>query len=242
MKPFILPIYLSSINTAEGACCNFDSVWRTSSNPDVVSPLPALPVGTYWERVFTHVTAPDCTYGETNIALLRVVPYCADPTGEIVGWAVFDPGQALPTGVAAWSPDFGDYWAMITPRNPVQDFAFESRTVMYFLSPGGLVQKMPYTGTAWSSALPNVDSYAAVAHTIAAYPEGKVLVGWGFPATAAYAVSYSSNFNTDNPSFAVQALAGPMPNLGNVHVAFDPRFDENNTYFVGEDNLGGGGA
>jgi hypothetical protein len=27
-----------------------------------------------------------------------------------------------------------------------------------------------------------------------------------------------------------------MPNIGNVHVAFDPRFNENNTYFVGEDN------
>ncbi|MGB8706515.1 MAG: hypothetical protein WCD72_01000, partial [Dehalococcoidia bacterium] len=223
----------------QGTCC-FDSVWRTSMNNDVVSPLPPMPVGTIWERVFTHVTAPDCTGIQTDKAILRLVPYCTDPTGEIIAWAVYDPTQTFQHGVAAWSPDFGDYWAMLTPRNPVQDFTFESRTVMYFLSPGGLVQKMPYTGTAWSSSLASVDSGLSYgAHTIAAYPEGKVLVGASAATNAVYfPTSYSGNFNTDSPTFNVEILSGSIGG-GNVHVAFDPNFKDNSIYYIGVDGAGG---
>jgi len=127
-------------------------------------------------------------------------------------------------------------------RNPIQDFTFESRTMLYFLSPGGLVQKMPYTGTAWSSALADIDSYASVAHTIAAYPEGKVLVGGAYTFTAAFAVCYSANMNTDNPTFAVQALAGPTGRAGNMHVAFDPKFDDNSMFYMAEESIGLGGS
>ncbi|MGB8707330.1 MAG: hypothetical protein WCD72_05190, partial [Dehalococcoidia bacterium] len=223
-------------------CCCFDSVWRTSANPDVVSPFSPVPGGVYWERVFTHVTAPDCLGTQTDKAILRLVPYCADPTGEIIAWAVYDTGSTFTHGVAAWSPDFGDYWAMLTPRNPVQDFTFESRTVMYFLSPGGLVQKMPYTGTAWSSALPTVDSTMAYgAHTIAAYPEGKVIVGANaLMNSVLYSTGYSSNYNTDTPTFTIQALSGNTRQAGNIHVAFDPNFKDNGIYYIGDDHAGNG--
>jgi len=232
-SPDCKTIYLASVNVdweQQMGCDEFDSVWRSSSNPAVESPLSAMPVGTYWERVFTHVTAVTCTETQTDIALLRTVPYCADPEGQIVAWAAWG------TRAQAWSPDFGDYWAMIVPRDNIQDFCFESATILYNLSPAGLVQKLPYTGTAWSTALPSVDTYLGSfldAHTIAAYPEGKVLVGAGFLYHMnAYAVSYCANFNTDSPLFAVQAFAGQTPYMGNVHVAFDPNFKDNNTYFI----------
>jgi hypothetical protein len=138
--------------------------------------------------------------------------------------------------VAAWSPDYGDYWAMITVRNAVQDFTFESRTMLYFLSSSGLVQKMPYTGTAWSTALPNYDASINPAHTIAAMPEGKVLVGKGVGAP--YAASISLNMDTDNPSFAVQLSSGPLLG-GAVHVAFDPKFDDNSLYYIAVEDAGG---
>jgi len=236
--PILVPL---SINLQD---CTFDSVWRTSFNPDVALPLPALPVGTYWERVFAHATAPSCTDNQTDYALLRLVPYCADPTGQIVGWAAYNGEHeglsginfASGHGIAAWSPDFGDYWAMLTPRNPVQDFCFESRTIMYFLSPLGLVQKMPYTGIAWSSSLPNVDSTLLAAHTIAAYPEGYVIVGASSTFNASFfSTSYCGNFITDNPTFAVQALSGNTGTAGNIHVAFDSNFKDNNTYYIGDD-------
>jgi hypothetical protein len=248
VTPDCKTIYLASSNRRDVGpapafgCYGFDSVWRTSSNPDVVSPYPPM-LGVLWERVFTHVTADNCTNEQTNRAILRLVPYCADPTGQIVGWAVYDPTRIYPHGIAAWSPDFGDYWAMISPRDPVQDFAFESSTVMYFLAPLGQVQKMPYTGTAWSTSLPSVDSIVYQAHTIAAFPEGKVLVGAAVEYHALlYAASISLNFNTDSPSFTVLSLAGQTPYRGNVHVAFDPAFNDNNTIYIGDDDAMGGGS
>ena len=68
---------------------------------------------------------------------------------------------------------------MVGPRFPVQDFAFESSTTIYVVSPGGLVQRLPYTGTSWSTNLPCYDTTLLSAHTIVAMPDGKVLVGAG---------------------------------------------------------------
>ncbi len=236
--------YLAWNSYVDGdGCDEFDMVWRSSSNIDVVSPFPALPIGIFWERVLTRVTSDNCTNPQTDKSLLRLVPYCADPSGQIVAWGVYDTNEDFSHGIAAWSPDYGDYWANITPRNPIQDFTFESKTVMYFLSPGALVQKMPYTGTAWSTTLADVDSVLMGGHTIAAYPDGKVLVGADASSqTALYAASYSSNFNTDTPSFGVLSLAGKTDAMGNVHTAFDPNFKANNTIFIADDNETTAGA
>src|SRR4030042_1429160 len=103
--------------------------------------------------------------------------------------------------LAMWSPDYGDYWAAITPRGPVQDFCFESATIMYFLTPDGSVQKMPYTGTAWANTLDSVTTVLPGTHTIAAYPEGKVQVGTDAFWANLYATTYCGNFNTDTPPF-----------------------------------------
>ncbi|MBM3142414.1 MAG: hypothetical protein FJ005_05130 [Chloroflexi bacterium] len=233
-------VYLASVNTGL-TCAGFDSVWRSSSNSEVVSPLPAVPVGLVWERILTRVTATTCTDTHTNVALLRLVPYCADPSGQIVGWGVYDTGQTFASGIAMWSPDYGDYWASINPRSPIQDFTFESATVLYFLSPGCLVQKMPYTGTAWATTLANIDGRILTGHTIAAYPEGKVLVGSAATTHGAYyAATYSSNFNTDSPSFSALSLAGRTQYMGDVHVAFHPNFKDNNTIFIADEAAAGG--
>ncbi|MBM3118128.1 MAG: hypothetical protein FJ006_01000 [Chloroflexi bacterium] len=229
-------IYLASHNAGPGyKCRDFDSVWRTSSNSEVVSPLPAMPAGTYWERVLTRPLDTTCNTTQSTVGLLRLVPYCADPSGQIVAWA------AQGKKAQAWSPDYGDYWATITPRDEIQDFCFESKTVMYNLSAGGLVQKMPYTGTAWSTTLPSVDTVVYGAHSIAAYPEGKVLVGASVDYhTALYAASYSGNFNTDSPSFTVMVLAGKTNHTGSVHPVFHPNFKENNLIFINDTGSTGG--
>ncbi len=100
-------------------------MWRTTINPNVAAPLPAVPpIGTYWERVFCHTTSGNCNVPQTDLPILRVVESCTDKKdGEIVGWAAEDAyasGTSLTGGVLAWSPDFGDYWAVVTPRDPVQ--------------------------------------------------------------------------------------------------------------------------
>jgi len=242
VTPDCKTIYLATANFVNGLGCDeFDSVWRSSINNEVVAPLPPRGLGTDWERVLCRVTSPDCNNGiaQTDVALLRIVPYCADPSGQIVGWAVYDTASVWPNqGIAMWSPDYGDYWAAVNPRNSVQDFCFESATVMYFLAPNGLVQKMPYTGTAWANTLNSVSSVLPGMHTIAAYPEGKVLVGANNVWSTLYAASYSSNFNTDTPSFATISLPGVTQARGNVHVVFDTNFEDNNTIFIADDDLG----
>ena len=248
-SPDCKTVYLASVsnNTTELAltCDGFDSVWRSSSSADVNAPLPGgLPVGTWWERVLTRVTAASCSANQSNMALLRLVPYCQDETGQIVAWAAYARNRAgtivLTSGVAMWSPDYGDYWATVMPRNPVQDFCFESKTVLYFLSPTGLVQKMPYTGTAWATTLSDINSWISSAHTIAAYPEGQVIVGAGsLYHGVAYATSFSSNFHTDNPSFTVMTAPGATFARGNVHVAFHPAFKDNKTVFIADNGTTG---
>jgi len=234
-SPDCTTLYLASINTGSGVvglCDGFDSVWRSSLNRDITPPFtPVRPLGYYWERVFTHTTSLDCTQPQTDQSILRLVPYCQDQAGQLVSWA------AQGTRAQAWSPDFGDYWAMMTPRDVIQDFCFESRTVLYNLSPAGLVQKMPYTDVGWATALPSVDSRLGSAHAIAAYPEGMVLVGADALAhNQVCAASFCSSFNTNNPQFSLMLVAGKTPFLGDVHPTFHPDFKRNNIVCISDEN------
>jgi len=234
-SPDCATIYLTSINTGTGAqdlCNSFDSVWRSSLNRDVTSPYAAVgPLGYYWERIFTHTTSLDCTQPQTDHSILRLVPYCQDQAGQIVSWA------AQGTTAQAWSSDFGDYWAIILPRDIVQDFCFESITAMYDLSPDGLVQKLTFAGTGWTNILPSVDSRLGGAHAIAAYPEGKVLVGADSVANSQIcATSFCGNFDTDSPQFLLMLAAGSTTFLGDVHPTFHPEFESNNIVFINDEN------
>ena len=208
-------IYLASVNHntgLAGMCNEFDSVWRTTLNPKVMAPLPLGPtIGYYWERVLTHTTSDSCRAAQSDRPLLRLPMGCDDsPYGEVVGWA------AQLTNTEMWSPDYGDFWASISERDTIQDFAFESHTIIYNLSPGGMVHKLTYSGTEWSTKTKSYDSLVGSAHTIAVIPSGKVLVGAA--SDGQDAASYSATGGE-------QWLEIPKNSsiLGNVHVAFDSR-------------------
>jgi hypothetical protein len=236
IAPDCTTIYLASVNRNTGKigfCNEFDSVWRATINPNVAAPLPAVPpLGTYWERVFTHVTSGNCGVAQSDLPILRVVNSCTDKKdGEIVGWAAQN-ALANTTGkggVMAWSPDYGDYWAMVTPRYAVQDFAFESSTVLYTVNEGAAVQRLPYTGTAWSTNLPTYDTTLLKGHTIVAVPDGKVLVGSA--AQADYQAAYSADKGV---TFSI--ITDSLYNNGNEHVIFDVDFKNNNFIYMGDDN------
>jgi hypothetical protein len=241
-------VFLASVNDGP-QCQGFDSVWRSSINEKVVSPpLPALPIGQIWERVLTRMTGVSCNQSQTEYAILRVAPDKID--GQVLGWAAggvsgldtignLDVGAAAPSGDAggntramAWSPDFGDYWADISPRISVQDFAFESSTILYVLDYAGNIQKLPYTGTAWSSSINNVDSNLGGGHTIEAIASDKVLVGNRAGASTPSAASISLN---GGATFI--PMAKPLPTLATVgyHAIFDTDFDNNSTIYAGSD-------
>ncbi|MFA5078419.1 MAG: hypothetical protein WC541_02925, partial [Dehalococcoidia bacterium] len=230
VAPDCTTIYLASSNTYLGrtTCNSFDSVWRATINPNVAAPLPAVPpLGTYWERVYLRPTALiTCTPElQSDLPILRVVPSCTDkPDGEIVGWA------AQHTRAMAWSPDYGDYWATVTPRFTIQDFAFETSTTIYTVNESGMVQRLPYTGTAWSTNLPTYQTNLETTHTIVAVPDGKVLVGAG--AVSSYPVAYSADKGVTFTSGS-ESISGHAQE----HVIFDVDFKNNSFIYVGDDAL-----
>jgi hypothetical protein len=238
-------LYLASVHRNAGfgfagVCNEFDSVWRYTYSPAIAAPLPALaPVGAYWERVLCRTTSYSCFYPQTDLPLLRTVTSCTDSQdGGVVGWAAqygatVSGNVTISGGIMAWSPDYGDYWVSITPRNVIQDFAFESSKVIYTVSPLGMVQRLPYTGTAWSTSLPS-SSTDMTAHTITAR-NGKVLVGASsfsndYGVSAAYSSDSGKNWYTYRNS---------MPSGGNVHVIFDVDWEKNYFIYAATDNSTG---
>ena len=181
-----------------------------------------LSLGLYYERVYCRVTALSCVDAQSNLPLLRLPP--DQDNGEIVGWA------ARTTKAQAWSPDFGDYWANINPRDTIQDFAFGSSTLLYDLNSDGLVQKLPYTGTAWSTAEASTDT-TDVAHMIAVLGDD-ILVGYASTATYPGAISHDAGATWST-------LLDILPTGGNVHVAFDPDYANNGSFYVADDAAAG---
>jgi hypothetical protein len=134
----------------------------------------------------------------------------------------------------AWSPDYGDYWVPVLPRYLVEDFAFDSSRVIYVAGITGMVQKLVYTGTAWSTNLPGAYT-GVIPHTITAR-NGKVLVGANLISTLegtpiAYSADSGANFQTYRDN---------MPVKGMVHAIFDTDFDKNRfIYAAVGDNVTG---
>ena len=189
-----------------------------------------------------RTTSGNCGVLQTELPILRVVESCSDmKDGEVVGWAAQNASvtdtiingvhtvDANAGGVMAWSPDYGDYWASITPRYPVQDFVFESSTTIYVLNAQGVVQRLPYTGTSWSTNLPSSDTQLLFGHSIAAVPQGSVLVGGAVnaPYPSAYSLDKAVTFNIP---------ADPIPGHGNEHVIFDVDFANNRFIYMADDS------
>jgi hypothetical protein len=206
----------------------------------VAAPLPAVPpLGTYWERVYCRTTSGSCAVKQSDLPILRVVESCTDKKdGEIVGWAA--QGATATTagtaGVMAWSPDYGDYWSNIGPRFAVQDFAFESSTTIYVLATSGLVQRLPYTGTSWSTNLNSYDTVLGAAHTIVAIPDGKVLVGAASGSNSDFPGAYSADKAVTWTQFT-----DAITSHGNEHIIFDVDFANNSFFYMGDDAFNGAG-
>ncbi len=228
-------LYLASVNHNTGACSAFDSVWRSTLNSKVSNPLPPSQfMGFYWERVLCHPTSISCNVTQSDAPIIRVPMVCNDrPDGEIVAWA------ARLTTAQMWSPDYGDYWAEINSTDLIQDFTFEKSDTIYDLTPGGLVQKLTYSGTSWITKYKRADSRVIRAHTIAAIPDGKILVG-----AATSDVGSSVDAASFSPTGGDQWIEIPRGStqIGNVHVAFDAAFSDNKFVYLADDKRNEAGS
>lgn len=225
-------IYLASVNVNTGAgCAAFDSVWRTTQNNNVSNPLPiSSPPVYYWERILTRTTSASCVDTQSDKPLLRLPPGCDDkPDGEVVAWA------AQNTTAQMWSLDYGDFWSEISARENIQDFAFESSTILYDLSPVGLVHRMTYSGTNWDTKGRVCDSRVMSAHTIAVLTKDKVLVGGAVDAPIA------ASFSPNRGDEWIEIPRGARMN-GNMHVEFDIDFTNNKFVYLADDKLNAQGT
>jgi hypothetical protein len=114
-----------------------------------------------------------------------------------------------------------------------------SSTLLYVLDTGGRIQKMPYTGTAWSSAEQTKDAFVRGHMILARYDSVNkktsdwVMVGDNAAFAALAPVTWSKDqYNTYGYT------ATPTGDRGRVHVAFDSMFETNNTIYIGFDGLG----
>jgi hypothetical protein len=165
------------------------------------------------------------------------MPNAADAAATGLPQLVIGANQA----VMSWSPDFGDYWANITPRVTVEDFAFESSTIIYVVERNtGNVQKMPYTGTAWSSGMPNINSQLGGGHTIEAVAADKVLIG---NQSAGAATPFVAAISLDGGMTFVP-MVRPFNQAANIgyHAIFDTDYGvgNNTTIYAGDDSSGAG--
>ncbi len=217
-------IYLASINDNPN-CSGFDSVWRSSSNTDVVSPFPALPLGTFWERVLCQpTTSHNCAQNQTDNAILGLAGDKID--GQIVFWA------AVGTKKIMWSPDFGDYWTNIHPTYAVQDMAAEDSKTLYVLSPDSWVQKFAFSGVGWVSGS-SVSTELGTGYSIAtAYTgltpdndKGHIIVG--SMGTGAYDVAYSTDGGVSFTPITAQ-----LPTRGNTLVVAHSGYKKGGNIFA----------
>jgi len=238
-------VYLASVNDSDN-CTGFDSVWRSSSNEAVVAPpLPASPIGSIWERVFCHLTATTCAIAQSEYAILRLAPDKTD--GQVVGWAaggtsnlttISDPCSdnftvGVNTNAVAWSPDYGDFWGNVLPRLTVQDMEFQDSTTLDIVSLDANFHKMPYTGTAWSSASPTVATNLFGNHTIDVNGAGRIIVG---SSGAAYIANSSlASFSPDGGTNFIPFNQPARPAVIGYHGILDTDFETNSTVYIGND-------
>jgi len=218
-------VYITTNNIDTGYS-SVHSIWRTTINPNVAAPVPAIPpIGTRWERVFHFRNMGDNK--TNNPSIIRTIWSCTDKRdGEVAGWALPNTQEIY------WTPDFGDYWAPINVAHEIVDFVFENSTKAHVLFKDGYVQTIPYTGIAWATHLPIINSRLVDGHCITACADG-VFIG-ASEGSSAFALSFSLD---SGKTWNVIPRGASI--LGNIHIVVDPDFRHNHYLYVVDDSRNG---
>lgn len=164
-----------------------------------------------WQRVYHKALA-----GAAEMGLLRLSPEHED--GDVVYWGDFGTENlylAKSKGICKWS-------SRSTTKN-IQDFALGDDDTLYVINNEDDIVK--WTPNDWHSA---VDTKVAEGHTIAVLGDN-ILVGGG-KGTVGYSDDAGKSFSRISDKYKL---------VGNVHVAFDSYFTDNDTVYAA---VSGGGA
>jgi hypothetical protein len=208
-------LYLASVNTNGVVANNFDSIWRSISDP----------LGMHWERIL-------CTLTTNNDIILRLNPRISEDNVRSKAIVFADRG----TDNIRYSADEGRYWQVLYPGWTVTDFTLASDSVIYILN-DIYVLKGTYDGTAWKWGARELTGLTT-GHTITTplkNPKGKrghiedwVIVGSSITGEVAWA-DFSQPVIKFLPPLG-QRVRTPVQ--GDIHVLADEQFEANKTIYA----------
>jgi hypothetical protein len=218
-------LYIVSQNTNGAVINNFDSVWRSTSDP----------IGASWERIL-------CTNTSDNGMIVRINPRTPEEDGNIKVRSEVITIADLFTSDFHYSTDEGQIWNSRNLTGNVTDLTLSNDQIMYVLDDNSVFKDtLSGTGLTWP---PNtVFTKLDAGHTISTPMknpistsgekefEDWVIVGGATQGEASYA-----DFSQSAPSFEITK---PVPVAGNVHVIADELFSADYTIYAASHDIAG---
>jgi len=211
-------LYLASISDNTTVLVNFDSIWRSTSDP----------LGRSWERVL-------CIASSDNGTILRVkqTAYDEEVRSQVIACA------DIGTDLVISSQDEGQIWVVSHLTN-VTDLALAGDELMYILN-GAEVYRYKWSVNNWLKTH-EVNTELNSGHTIAVplknpekgdeETEDWVIVGEAGPPNGFAKVAWA-DFSQGSVSFEPPSerwVEVPVP--GNVHVIADDKFEQNKIIYA----------
>ncbi|MDD5313539.1 MAG: hypothetical protein PHO26_10930, partial [Dehalococcoidia bacterium] len=214
-------LYVATLNEPLADNTTFDSIWRSTSD---------VP-GQVWERVLTWPTSDQGM-------ILRVNPR-SDPKSQVIVFA------DLYTDNITYSDDEGQLWEKVNSNMLVNDITLPADNVLYVLDSFS-VREISVSGTGWTLGPKVFTDLDSPAHTICSpmvnrdsssgEKEEIAIIGTGrIPGVTDYPDSYVAYVDLAQP-VPVFTVLKRLPLRGDVHVAADSKFDENNNIYAAINN------
>ncbi len=214
-------LYLTTVNTSGAVINNFDSVWRSKSDP----------LGTRWERVL-------CTTTSNNGTIVRINPRPPEEGDGIRSKVIVFADRF--TEDVRYSLDEGQHWNQLYPGINVTDLTLTKDATLYILDnimvrKGTLSSNWTWDSTFFTRLNSGHTITTPLKNPISDFGDDEyedwVLVGDASQGETAYA-DFSQSFVEFKQLPAV-------PVTGNIHIIADNMFDKNKTIYAASNDLAG---
>lgn len=234
-------LYLASINTNGAVVTNFDSIWRSTSNP----------LSQRWERILCTPTANTGILLRLNPRLETTVEKSTQTkqSAEVKRSKVIVYAERFRDKMC-YSADEGQFWQILYPSCKINDFTLASDQAIYILEDFHVIKGTLKDATwTWSSRL--FTGLTTLGHTITTplknpqatntkvtNNEGNedwVIVGSEMLGEVAWADFSKGAVKFEPPS----DLRKRLPVEGDVHIVADEQFEVNHTIYAASRSVSG---